>query len=539
MSSKMKTSHVALIISVALTIGVLLGVWLSPVSKNEAVFDQHTTRTIEQSTKLNSILQVILENYVDTISVEQLEDNAIRSLLDNLDPHSAYISKMEFKSERETITGLFEGIGITFRIEDDSVYVIQVLDGGPAEKVGMLNGDRIITINDTNVSGIGINIDDIPKKLKGPKGTMVKVGVKREGVSELLNFDIRRDVILTHSVSYSGMLDDEIGYIHLTTFSATTYKEVYNAIRDLKSQGMKKLIFDLRDNGGGLLHQAINVVDMFLPTNQLIVYTEGRNEPRSESYSRAGGLFEKGDLVVMINETSASASEIVAGAIQDNDRGTIVGRRSFGKGLVQEQFEMVDGSAFRLTVSRYYTPSGRCIQRPYDKGTDEYYQEFLSRVMMDMMADSLIQEITDTTKYYTREGRVVYGGGGIYPDVILPYERDTLLIYYNKVLQKGLLYKYAFDYTEKNRTTLISKYPNSDHFVTNFVVTNTMFEDFVANTIKKGIKRDSKSLKVYGDEMRTLLKAYIGELLYGKNTFYEVYLSIDKELQKTIDIIKK
>lgn len=539
MSSKMKTSHVALIISVALTIGVLLGVWLSPVSKNETVFDQHTTRTIEQSTKLNSILQVILENYVDTISVEQLEDNAIRSLLDNLDPHSAYISKMEFKSERETITGLFEGIGITFRIEDDSVYVIQVLDGGPAEKVGMLNGDRIITINDTNVSGIGINIDDIPKKLKGPKGTMVKVGVKREGVSELLNFDIRRDVILTHSVSYSGMLDDEIGYIHLTTFSATTYKEVYNAIRDLKSQGMKKLIFDLRDNGGGLLHQAINVVDMFLPTNQLIVYTEGRNEPRSESYSRAGGLFEKGDLVVMINETSASASEIVAGAIQDNDRGTIVGRRSFGKGLVQEQFEMVDGSAFRLTVSRYYTPSGRCIQRPYDKGTDEYYQEFLSRVMMDMMADSLIQEITDTTKYYTREGRVVYGGGGIYPDVILPYERDTLLIYYNKVLQKGLLYKYAFDYTEKNRTTLISKYPNSDYFVTNFVVTNTMFEDFVANTIKKGIKRDNKSLKVYGDEMRTLLKAYIGELLYGKNTFYEVYLSIDKELQKTIDIIKK
>lgn len=539
MSSKMKTSHVALIISVALTIGVLLGVWLSPVSKNEAVFDQHTTRTIEQSTKLNSILQVILENYVDTISVEQLEDNAIRSLLDNLDPHSAYISKMEFKSERETITGLFEGIGITFRIEDDSVYVIQVLDGGPAEKVGMLNGDRIITINDTNVSGIGININDIPKKLKGPKGTMVKVGVKREGVSELLNFDIRRDVILTHSVSYSGMLDDEIGYIHLTTFSATTYKEVYNAIRDLKSQGMKKLIFDLRDNGGGLLHQAINVVDMFLPTNQLIVYTEGRNEPRSESYSRAGGLFEKGDLVVMINETSASASEIVAGAIQDNDRGTIVGRRSFGKGLVQEQFEMVDGSAFRLTVSRYYTPSGRCIQRPYDKGTDEYYQEFLSRVMMDMMADSLIQEITDTTKYYTREGRVVYGGGGIYPDVILPYERDTLLIYYNKVLQKGLLYKYAFDYTEKNRTTLISKYPNSDYFVTNFVVTNTMFEDFVANTIKKGIKRDNKSLKVYGDEMRTLLKAYIGELLYGKNTFYEVYLSIDKELQKTIDIIKK
>lgn len=539
MSSKMKTSHVALIISVALTIGVLLGVWLSPVSKNEAVFDQHTTRTIEQSTKLNSILQVILENYVDTISVEQLEDNAIRSLLDNLDPHSAYISKMEFKSERETITGLFEGIGITFRIEDDSVYVIQVLDGGPAEKVGMLNGDRIITINDTNVSGIGINIDDIPKKLKGPKGTMVKVGVKREGVSELLNFDIRRDVILTHSVSYSGMLDDEIGYIHLTTFSATTYKEVYNAIRDLKSQGMKKLIFDLRDNGGGLLHQAINVVDMFLPTNQLIVYTEGRNEPRSESYSRAGGLFEKGDLVVMINETSASASEIVAGAIQDNDRGTIVGRRSFGKGLVQEQFEMVDGSAFRLTVSRYYTPSGRCIQRPYDKGTDEYYQEFLSRIMMDMMADSLIQEITDTTKYYTREGRVVYGGGGIYPDVILPYERDTLLIYYNKVLQKGLLYKYAFDYTEKNRTTLISKYPNSDYFVTNFVVTNTMFKDFVANTIKKGIKRDNKSLKVYGDEMRTLLKAYIGELLYGKNTFYEVYLSIDKELQKTIDIIKK
>ena len=539
MSLRMKTSHVALFISVALAVGILLGVWLAPISNSDDSRYQNNFRIVDKNTKLNSVMQVILDNYVDSISIEQLEDDAIRSLLDNLDPHSAYIPKTDFKSEVEAINGLFEGIGITFRIESDTVYVIQVLDGGPAEKVGMLNGDRIVTINDTIVSGVGIEIEDIPKKLKGPKGTRVRVGVKREGVSELLNFDIRRDVILTHSVSYSGMLDDEIGYIHLTTFSATTYKEMYNAVKDLKMRGMKKLIFDLRDNGGGLLHQAINVVDMFLPANQLIVYTEGRSESHSESYSRHGGIFEKGELVVMINETSASASEIVAGAIQDNDRGTIVGRRSFGKGLVQEQFEMVDGSAFRLTVSRYYTPSGRCIQRPYDKGTDEYYEDFLSRLMTDMMADSLIQEITDTTKYYTKEGRVVYGGGGIYPDVILPYERDTLLVYYNKILQKGLLYKYAFDYTERNRTSMLKTFPDSDVFVKNFIVSDSMFEDFIANTVKKGIKRDNKSLKVYGDEIQTLLKSYIGELLYGKDTFYEVYLSIDKELQKTIDIIKK
>ena len=535
----MKTSYVALLISIALAIGILLGVWLSPSVKDDTSMNKNKVQFVERNDKLSNIVRVVLRNYVDSISFEELEDKAIYSLLENLDPHSTYIPKTNFKTEKENIDGSFEGVGIIFGMQNDTVHVIEVTDGGPSEKVGILNGDKILTIDDSIVSGRSVASDEIVKRLRGPKGTKVKVGVKRDGVSENLNFEIKRDIILTHSVSYSGMLDDEVGYIHLTTFSNTTSMEMYKAIRGLQNKGMKKLILDLRSNGGGLLYQAIEVADMFLPAKQLIVYTEGANSPRYDSYSSKGGIFEKGDLAVMINESSASASEIVAGAVQDNDRGIIVGRRSFGKGLIQEQFEMRDGSAFRLTTARYYTPSGRCIQRPYDKGNDEYYQDFLSRVIMDMVADSLVQQITDTTKYYTKEGRVVYGGGGIYPDVVLPYEKDTLLIYYNQILKKGLLYKYAFDYAEKNRNILKKKYPDSDIFVKDFSISNEVFEDFVAETVAKGIKRNKRSLNTYGNEMRIMLKAYIGELLYGEEVFYEIYLSVDNELQKTINIIKK
>ena len=534
----MKTSHVALFISVAMVVGVLLGVWLSPSSKNESGVSASQIR-IADNNKLSNIVHLILTDYFDSITLEQIEDEAIYSLLSTLDPHSAYIVKEDFAEEKESINGLFEGIGIMFRLEKDSIYVLQVVEGGPSQKSGVLNGDRIVFINDTNVAGVEIKDTDVIKKLRGPKGTKVKIGVKREGVSKILDFNITRDVIPSHSISYRGMLDNEIGYIHLSKFSNTTKREMYNSIKYLQERGMEKLILDLRGNGGGLLYQAIEVADMFLPQDQLIVYTEGRNSPRSENYSTSGGIFEKGALVVMIDESSASASEILAGAVQDNDRGTIVGRRSFGKGLVQEQFEMRDGSAIRLTIARYYTPSGRCIQRPYDKGTDEYYYDFLMRIMTEMESDSIIQEITDTTKYYTKDGRVVYGGGGIYPDVVLPYSRDSLIIYYNNVMQKGILYKYAFDFTERNRHTLLEKYPNSDSFVQNYSVSDYMFNEFINEAAEKGIKRDQASIKAYKEEMKIMLKSYMAELLYDTESFYKVSLLIDKDLQKTKDIIKK
>jgi carboxyl-terminal processing protease len=302
---------------------------------------------------------------------------------------------------------------------------------------------------------------------------------------------------------------------------------------------MRKLILDLRDNGGGLLDQAMEVADLFLSKGQLIVYTEGAHSPKEEYYSTADDAFVDGSLVVMMDEYSASGSEVVAGAIQDNDRGLIVGRRSFGKGLVQKQIEMIDGSALRLTTARYYTPSGRCIQRPYDKGSDEYYLDFLIRILADMEYDSIIQKVTDTTKYYTKEGRVVYAGGGIFPDVVLPYEKDVLLVYYNRLKDKGIFYKYAFDYVDKNRALFLKKYPQSDDYVKGFSLSDEMFEDFLMLAEKSGIKRNVESIAAYGNEMKILVKAYMAEFLYGKEVYYGITLSADHELQKAINIIKK
>ena len=416
---------------------------------------------------------------------------------------------------------------------------MEVFKDGPSDRAGILGGDRIITIDGEPVFGRKFTNKDIVKRLKGPRGTMVNVEISRRGESKILNFRLKRTTIPLNTVHYSGMLDDEIGYIYLSEFSATTYKEMCVALSALRSQGMQKLILDLRGNGGGLLDQAREVADLFLSKGQLIVYTEGAHSSKKEYYSTADDAFIDGSLVVMMNEYSASASEVVAGAIQDNDRGLIVGRRSFGKGLVQKQIEMVDGSALRLTTARYYTPSGRCIQRPYDKGSDEYYLDFLLRILADMESDSIIQKVTDTTKYYTKEGRVVYAGGGIFPDKVLPYEKDVLLVYYNRLKNKGAFYKYAFDYVERNRALLLNKYPQSDDYVRGFSLSAEMFEDFLMQAEKLGIKRDVKSIATYGNEMRILVKAYMAELLYGGGVRDEIMLAVDHELQKAINIIKK
>ncbi|MBO7200202.1 MAG: S41 family peptidase [Bacteroidales bacterium] len=538
MSQTVKASHVALFISIALTIGILLGVWLAPSSKddNETLGEvSHVNKT----NKMTEIMRLIPKRYVDSISYEQVEECAIQLLLQYLDPHSVYVPKLNFVTEKENLEGEMEGVGLWVSMVKDTAFIIEVFKDSPSDRAGILGGDRIVTINGESVFGRKFTNKDVVKRLKGPKGTMVNLGISRRGESKVLNFKLKRTAIPLNTVRYSGMLDDEIGYISLTEFSATTYKEMRVALSKLRSQGMQKLILDLRGNGGGLLYQAREVADLFLSQGQLIVYTEGVNSPKEEYYSTTDDAFVDGSFVVMMNEYSASASEVVAGAIQDNDRGLIVGRRSFGKGLVQKQFEMFDGSALRLTTARYYTPSGRCIQRPYDKGSDEYYLDFLLRILADMESDSIIQKVTDTTKYYTKEGRVVYAGGGIFPDEVLPYEKDVLLIYYNRLEDKDIFYNYAFDYVDKNRALLLKKYPQSDDYVKGFSLSDEMFEDFLMLAEKSGIKRNVESIAAYGNEMKILVKAYMAEFLYGKELYYGITLSADHELQKAINIIKK
>ena len=535
-----KVSFVALWIAVATAVGIIIGVVLAPVSKYDNVMVYSNSGDgYSASSKISDLLYLISTKYVDTVSFDSLVDEALATILEDLDPHSVYIPASTLTSEMESLEGNFEGIGVMFRLDEDTILVIQTINGGPAEKAGVMAGDRIITINDSVVAGKGITNDDVIHQLKGKKGTKVRIGVKRSGVPKLLSYTLKRDVIVTNSVSYKGILTHGVGYIKLEEFSSDSYSEFVNALYHLQEKGAKKLILDLRGNSGGYLDQAVAIVDEFLSNGKdLIVYTEDRNRRQNKSFATANGEFTSGALVVMIDEFSASASEIVAGAIQDNDRGTIVGRRSFGKGLVQEQFQLKDGSALRLTVARYYTPSGRCIQRPYEKGTDEYYQDFLMRLTAEMSDSMNYKPKDDTLKYYTKSGRVVYGGGGILPDVVIPYEKDVTYVYYNTLLRKGLVQKYAFEYVDRHGNELKKQYTSADSFVQNFNVDNSGLETFVQYTEKHGVPRDKASIAAHGKELKTSLKAYMAELLYGQDAFYEIYLTNDPELAKALKVVQ-
>lgn len=530
----------ALWIAVAAAVGIVIGVVLAPVSKYDNVMVYSNSGDgYSASSKISDLLYLISTKYVDTVSFDSLVDEALATMLEDLDPHSVYIPASTLTSEMESLEGNFEGIGVMFRLDEDTILVIQTINGGPSEKVGIMAGDRIITVNDSTVAGIGISNNDVIHLLKGKKGTKVQLGIKRAGVPNLLKFSVKRDVIVTNSVSYKGIIAPGVGYIKLEEFSSDSYAEFIEALYYLQEKGAKKLILDLRNNAGGYLDQAVSIVDEFLSDkNDLIVYTEDRDRRKHKSFATANGEFTKGALVVMIDEFSASASEIVAGAIQDNDRGTIVGRRSFGKGLVQEQFSLADGSALRLTVARYYTPSGRCIQRPYEKGSDEYYQDFLMRLTAELSDSMNYKPKDDTLKYYTKNGRVVYGGGGILPDVVIPYEKDVTYVYYNTLLRKGLVQKYAFEYVDRHGNELKKQYTSADSFVQNFNVDNSGLETFVQYTEKHGVPRDKASIAAHGKELKTSLKAYMAELLYGQDAFYEIYLTNDPELAKALKVVQ-
>jgi len=521
--------YLPLIFSGIILAGIFFGLELSKARKGAALFGN-------QQDKINEVINYVKRNYVDTISRSRLEEKAITGMLQSLDPHSVYISSSEFHEANDPLLGGFEGIGVQFRLERDSIMVVTPVSGGPSERLGIRAGDRIVKIEGKNVAGVKIANSDVLRKLKGPKGTKVKVSIFRKGVKGLLEFTITRDVIPIYSLDVSYMVEPTIGYIKLNDFSATTHAELIKALNDLNSKGMKKLILDLRGNGGGRLQAAIDVADEFLPDGKLIVYTKGVHHAKETAYATSGGLFETGKLIVLIDEWSASASEILAGAIQDNDRGTIVGRRSFGKGLVQEELDFKDGSAVRVTVARYYTPTGRCIQKSYKNGTEEYYNDYYHRILTGEMENPDSIHFPDSLKFKTPKGKVVYGGGGIMPDIYVKLGKDTLYKYYNILANKGLIFQFAFDYTDKNRKNL--NYRSVEEFNRKFQITPEIYSEFISSTLKSNIKREGKDLTASDARIKVLMKAYIGRNLLDNPAFYPLLNSIDETFLKAVFVLR-
>ena len=482
---------------------------------------------------INDVFSLIDNEYVDTINIKDLQVKAVTHVLESMDPHSEYIKPEILDEVNESLYGSFHGIGVSFRIEKDTITIINTIKGGPSEKVGIVAGDRIVYVGDTLVAGTKVTNKDAMRLLKGPKKTKVDVKIKRRGVEELLDFTIVRDVIPTHSIDVAYMIDDNIGFIKMTKFSATTHKEFVDAVKKLKSEGMTRLILDLRDNTGGYLGEAVGVVDELLEDNKLIVYTEGEHRDRSYIFSRYRGLWEDKDVIVLINESSASASEIVAGALQDNDRGTIIGRRSFGKGLVQEQFDLGENGALRLTVARYYTPTGRCIQKPFSGNKEEYLLEEYSRYESGEMFNIDSIHFADSLKYITPKGRIVYGGGGIMPDIYVPLENDSSHYFFNKMANSGILFQYAFDYADSHRKEILS-YGDVKNFDKKFVFTDEMFKELMRRTEEKKIIGNKADKAKARELAEPLFKAYVARDVFGDEAFYVLYEPIDEILQEAI-----
>jgi len=524
----MKPSRSVVLLPVFLGVSLGLGIYLGHNLK--------TGSSGSERSKLKTVLDYIEQEYVDPISADSLVETTIEAMLLQLDPHSAYIPAKDLQAVNESLEGNFEGIGIEFHIQQDTIMVVSAIPGGPSEKVGLMAGDRIVKVDGKIVAGIGINNEQVQKFLRGKGGSEVTVSIYRRNKRSLVNFKIIRGKIPLNSLETAYMLDQQTGFIKLSRFSATTYDECRSALEKLKSEGMSSLILDLRGNPGGFLDAATKLADEFLDGNRLIVYTSGKSRPRSEYKARMDGLFEKGKVVVLIDEGSASASEILAGAIQDWDRGMIVGRRSFGKGLVQEQSELPDGSALRLTIARYYTPSGRSIQKPYNKGEYEYEGELADRYRHGEMisVDSIKQ--TDSLKYKTASGRTVYGGGGIMPDVFVPLDTSYNSSFLDKVYGEGLVNRFAYDYVDANRDEL-QAYAGPEDFRKKFSVDGQLLNEFVEFAEKNGVNKDPLGLQKSGAFLRNQLRAYIARLLWQSEGLYPILHEQDQAVREALRII--
>lgn len=490
--------------------------------------------------KLLNAQYAISNFYVDTVNNDKLVEEAIKGMLESLDPHSTYTDAKETKDLEEPLQGEFSGIGIQFNMKQDTLYVIQTIAGGPSEKVGIIAGDRIVTVNDTTIAGVKMKNSDIMKRLRGKKGTKVTVQVKRGNSPELITFRITRDKIPLYSVDASYMLDNKTGYILISRFGAKTHEEMVDAIKKLDKQGMKQLIIDLGNNGGGYLNAAIDMCNEFLQRGQLIVYTNGINSPRQEAGADGFGHYKDLKLVVIVDQFSASASEIFAGAMQDWDRAVVVGRRSYGKGLVQRPFKFDDGSMMRLTVARYYTPSGRCIQKPYTKGDKKQYEEDLVDRYKEgeyYHLDSI--QFNDSLVYRTlKNGRTIYGGGGIMPDVFVPVDTSENSKFYRDLMAKGIINQYAVDYVDKHRAELKSTYKDLNDFDKRFALTDDNLRDFIAMGEKDSVKYDEKQYNTSKRLLRTVLKGLIARDVYADPGAYTVIVNHNnKDVQEALRVI--
>ena len=528
-NKKARYVWIPMFIAIAIVGGILIGRFFS----TEAPFGNSP-----RYDKIESLLQCIEQQYVDTVNRNDLIENVVPKILGELDPHSAYIPAKDLESVNEELEGSFSGIGIQFSLLNDTINVVSVIPGGPSEKVGILAGDRIIAVNDSAFVGEDISNESVMKALKGPKGTVVKLEILRKTSKKPLTYEVTRGDIPVNSIDAAFMLDNESGYIKVSKFGRTTYDEFINALSKLNNQKAKNFIIDLRGNSGGLMDIPINMANELLPANRLIVYAEGKAFEREDAVSNGTGTFQEAPLIVLTDEWSASSSEIFAGAIQDNDRGLIVGRRTFGKGLVQQQIPFRDGSAIRLTVARYYTPSGRCIQKEYELGkADDYSMDIINRYKHGEFfnADSIKQN--KELVYYTVNGREVYGGGGIMPDIFVPRDTTGYTSYFNNVANEGLLYQYAFDYTDRYRDKL-SQAKNLDELMP-MIEGNTLLNNFVQYAAQKGIRPRPVYINISRKLIIGTLQAYIARNILGEEAFYKLLLRDDETLKKAQEILAR
>lgn len=529
---KIKNSRFQIRLPIILTIGLAAGIMIGATfaGSNESV-----SNFMKSALKFREVMSLIDRSYVDQVDTDKMVETAVSKMLEELDPHTLYVSAKDVELSNSDLKKEFEGVGIEFNIFRDTIVVLAPLSGGPSEKVGLLAGDKIVTVDGETVGGVGITNRGVIDRLRGKKGTEVVVGIKRQRIAELIEFTIVRDKIPQYSVDAGYMVDDEVGYIKVNRFAETTYDEFRDKLDFLVDQGMKKLIVDLQGNPGGYMDRAVNMTDELIADNAMIVSQEGK-EPRANAEYRAyrKGLFEKGPVIVLINEGSASGSEIVAGAVQDNDRGLIVGRRSFGKGLVQSLFRLSDGSELRLTISRYYTPSGRSIQKSYDEGLMAYHSDFKDRVEHGELfhADSI--KFNDSLKYQTTKGRTVYGGGGIMPDYFIPMDTNWNSRYYIKLRNNNVIREYALNYFQKNEKAL--KKMDYDKFLNDFEIDDKMIKDFVALGDKFGVEYDAEGFERSQEVIKTIVKASIARNAWGRESYYPIINDINEIFQEALNL---
>lgn len=490
--------------------------------------------------KLQMAELVINAFYVDSVDENKLAEDGIRGMLEKLDPHSTYSTPKEVKAFNESIAGNFDGIGVQFNIIDDTLIVIQPVMDGPSEKVGIVAGDRIVSVNDTAIAGVKMSKEEIMRRLRGPKGTKVRLGVVRRGIKDTLAFNVVRDRIPVNSVDASYIIRPGVGYIRVGSFGATTHEEFMQCMARLKAQGMENLILDLQGNGGGLLSSAVSIANEFLATNDLIVYTEGRRTKRAEYRAQGNGSFPNGKLVVLVDEYTASAAEIVTGAVQDQDRGTVVGRRTFGKGLVQRPFDMPDGSMIKLTVSHYYTPSGRCIQKPYEKGkARDYNMDVLNRFKHGELENADSIHFADSLKCYTlRQHRTVYGGGGIMPDHFVPLDTTAYTKFHRELSAKGAIINANLRYIDASRKQLRRRYNTFDKFRAEYEVPQSLIDALLAEGEKVGVKpKDDEELAKSLPRIRLQLKALIARDLWKMDEYYTITNEENDVVKKAVELI--